>query len=252
VWAGSSAFDVDGQRIVVRSTDRRVHELLRAGLRAHIADDGAEPCCTYSISVSDEDGHVLYRGSSVVIRTRQLSQLVATLLDHLSAHATPATSDYLHLYALAFLSDGAAVIVAWDFVCYVAILRSRIEGAGWRLLDGPVLIDKRTGELVVHDNRIEVDRDALDDVADASPGGRFPIVGWVFRSAEEPVSLAGANVRALRQVVNRSLVGAQAALDGVAAALAGAEVGELAPAPAAELAEPLLSLLRQFDGRVRA
>jgi hypothetical protein len=78
-------------------------------------------------------------------------------------------------------------------------------------------------------------------------GGKRSIVGWIFMGDGPAVTRAGAHLRAVRTIANRSSIGPQEALDGVALALHGAEICTLQSVPAVDLAEPLLAALRQFD-----
>jgi hypothetical protein len=261
VWAGTTSFEIEGQRIVVQSSDRHLHEILRRALTTHVLESDARPCCTYSVSVSDSGVYALHRGPSLVIRARKMSRVIGTLLAQLSAHgAATASSDTLHAYALAFLRNDAAVIIPWDLFCQVAVLRRRIEAAGWELDDGPVLIDRRTGELVLQANSLQIDWTPFGghrEISRASmknrlpSGGRRSIVGWIFVGDGPAVTRAGANLRAVQTIANRSSIGPQEALDGVALALHGAEICTLRSVPAPDLAEPLLAALRQFDDGMR-
>ena len=102
----------------VRSTSAPVHAVLRRALAAHLVepdDDPASP--NFSLHVAEGDGapgtkqfHLLYRGVTAVLPTRDLRRLVDGLLCYLSAAVDRPAAGILRLYVLPLVKDGAAVL----------------------------------------------------------------------------------------------------------------------------------------------
>ena len=92
----SSTFEIGDWYLGVRSTSERADQLIRRFLAAHYVEDvEAPPNC--SVALADpaprrsavQDLHLLYRSSSLVVRTRSPSRVLRGLAAHLSAFAPP-------------------------------------------------------------------------------------------------------------------------------------------------------------------
>jgi len=181
--------------------------------------------------------HFLYRGITPVVRTRDAHRLLEGLFAHLSGHAHDQRDTHLRIDALALVHGDTAVLAPADMQTVMPLLERRLNANGLRLVDRPwVAIDPATGELVVPEPTLDIDRSALDGLDELVPPprradppvapGRYRIVGWGFGRGETdagPLSTASAVVCAVDEVLNLKRVGAQRVLDGLTDTLRGAK-----------------------------
>ncbi|MDQ4070652.1 MAG: hypothetical protein M3203_14445 [Actinomycetota bacterium] len=206
-------------------------------LAAHLVepdDDPAPP--NFSLHVAEDDGargakdfHLLYRGITAVVRTRDLRRLVQGLLGYLSAVAERPDADMLRLDLLALVTEGAAVLAPAAVRSSLASIERRLNAKGLRVVDRPwTCVDVTTGELVVPEPDLTVDRSALDQLPSggrgerAVPPGRYPVVGWGFgvgREEQGPISRALALTLAGSRLLDRPPAGPQHTLDRLAGVL---------------------------------
>ncbi len=195
--------------------------------------------------------HLLYRGVTAVVRTRDLRRLVDGLLGYLSAAVERPDDDTLRLDVLALVHDGAAVLAPASIRPLLPSIERRLNAKGLRVVDRPwSCLDVTTGELVVPEPHLSVERSALEELGRGSRDaavapGRYPVVGWAFGAGQEaqgPMSRALALTFAGARLLDGPPLDPQAALDRLAAVL-----GRLHPAGVwAErlegLVEPLVAL----------
>ena len=208
-----------------------MHDVLRRALAAHLVDPGDDPPSpNFSLHVAEDDGprkdfHLLYRGVTPVVRTRDLRRLVDGLLGYLSA-AVEHPDDALRLDVLALVKDGAAVLAPAGIASSLASIERRLNAKGLRVVDRPwATVDLSTGELVVAEPELTVDRSALAELPSgggrdgAVPPGRYPVVGWGFGVGQEeagPISRALALTLGGARLLDRLTLDPQPALDGLA------------------------------------
>ncbi|HEX2046724.1 MAG TPA: hypothetical protein VHF27_03110 [Acidimicrobiales bacterium] len=221
----------------VRSTSAAVHDVLRRALAAHLVDPDDDPASpNFSLHVADDAGergakefHLLHHGTTAVVRTRDLRRLVDGLLGYLSAAVERPDDDTLRLDVLALVRDGAAVLAPAGIRPLLPSVERRLNAKGLRVVDRPwSCVDVTTGELVVPEPELAVDRSALEPLGRGSrhdgavPPGRYPVVGWAFgagREAQGPISRALALTFAGGRLLDRRTLDPQAALDRLAAVL---------------------------------
>ncbi|MDQ4096627.1 MAG: hypothetical protein M3144_01995 [Actinomycetota bacterium] len=186
----------------------------------HIANDGKDR--------RPKEFHHLYRGFTSVIRTRDLRRLINAQLAYLSAFVDEGDLGSLQPDAVAFVREGGAVLAPPEIRTFLPSIERRLAANGLRVVDQPwARVDPSSGELLVTEPRLYVDRSVLDDLGDqagrrtldaAAPPGRYPILGWAFGTGvgeRGPISRALAVTLAGAALRNRSQLGNQAALKGL-------------------------------------
>ncbi len=237
-----------------------MHAVLRRALAAHLVepdDDPASP--NFSLHVAEDDGargakqfHLLYRGVTAVVRTRDLRRLVDGLLGYLSAAVERPDGDMVRLDVLALVKDGAAVLAPASIRSLLPSVERRLNAKGLGVVDRPwSCVDVTTGELVVPEPDLSVDRSALDQLGRGSRGdgavapGRYPVVGWAFGAgpdAQGPMSRALAVSLAGGRILDRHTLDPQARLDRLAALLGRLEPVGVWAERLDGLVEPLVAL----------
>jgi hypothetical protein len=250
----------------VRSTSAAVHDVLRRTLAAHLVEPDEDPASpNFSLHVAEVDGargaqdlHLLYRGITAVVRTRDLRRLVDGLLGYLSAAVERPDDRTLRLDLAAFVKDGVAVLAPAAVRSSMPVIERRLNAQGLRAVDRPwACVDATTAELIVPEPDLTVDGAALDCLPSnarrdaAVPAGRYPVVGWGFGiGADErgPISRALAVTLAGARLVDGAALGPKAALGGLAALIGRLQpVGLWADQPEA-LVNPLVALASPAGG----
>lgn len=241
-WVATSTFHVGPWAVGVRSTSATTDTALRRILATHLLDADAPPY--FSALVSDEGPdngkarsfNFLYRSSDTLVRTRSPGRVVRTLLHYLSdlVPSDPVEPDALtvRLRATGLIVEGRAIVAPEDLRTEMAAIETRLNRAGMRVIDAPVLhLEPGTGHVIVPEPAITVDGDALAEYERTHPSprelaavqpGRYPIAAWALETSADavgPVGRAQGVAAAAQLVANADVVGAQRALDVVAGAL---------------------------------
>jgi hypothetical protein len=234
-WATTTTFRIGEWAIGVRSSSLEMDAVLRRVLGAHVVDVDAP--ANFSALMADGETRTfnfLYRASDALVRTRAGGRLLRTLIAHLSEFAEP-PAPAIQLNAAALIADGGAIVVPDGLRAEMAGIETRLNVAGLQVVDAPTLGLEADGHIVVPEPAISVDAAALAEYdLDSGPlgrelpavlPGRYPITAWAFVTGEPgagPVGRAQGIAAAAQQVRNAATVGAQHALEVVAAALADA------------------------------
>lgn len=120
-----------------------------------------------------------------------MSRLVQVLLAHLSAWDRAERTDLLRLHVAGFTRGRGAVLVPSSLRLRV---ESRLAAQGFRSVDGPwVVVDPRTGEVVVDEPALALDASALGALTDRWPRsphehlaadvGRYVVRLWALSDA---------------------------------------------------------------------
>jgi hypothetical protein len=220
----------------VRCTSSDVLALLRQALASHVVEPDEPPApSNFSLTVAADgrpravkDFHLLYRGAASVVRTRDLRRLFEALFAYLSGVAEVADAGSVRLDVMAFVKDGAAILVPAAIRSSLPLLERRLNAKGLFVLDRPwVRVDVATGEMLVSEPDLVVDRSVVAGIGRTDgggrggydcgvPAGRYPIVGWGFgvgAAHEGPVSRALAVTLAGEHLLDRAGTTPQVALD---------------------------------------
>ena len=217
----------------VRSNRDDVDATVRTLLAAHVVGDVDAPA-NYSVWIADRDHanrpavelHRLYRAFRPIVRSRSSSHVFDGLLRHLDAHLDPAP-DVLHLHWLAAVDGDRAALVANVFDGLVDRIQPRLRSRRIRLFDAPsISVDPLTGELLVAEPRLTVDRNVLATVdnhdraasrelAPVAPG-RYAVTGWVTFAPDDNAPSRGAELAGLGgTVADTGGLGGDAVLSGL-------------------------------------
>jgi hypothetical protein len=172
----SGTYDLGGGRLGVRTTSARFGEALdRALARYRVEDD--EPA-TYSIVLhggangerrSGRGFHILYGGTTALVRTLELTTLVRSLLTELEAATFAARNDSIHVRAALLLAGGRTVLAPWWIAPYLGDLGRRVERAGLKLPGTTWLaVDRSSGRVVPTELRLGIDEGPLRALVDDS------------------------------------------------------------------------------------
>ena len=133
-----------------------------------------------------EQVSLLYRSSTLVVRSRTPSRVLQGLFAYLSGHLDP--PEGFRTNAVAAIVDGQAVMLPPVVLGSLKVLQPHLRRARWQLVDAPYsILDVEAGELVVPDLGITVDTEVVaeleaqerstKEMPRVSPG-RYPIRGW--------------------------------------------------------------------------
>lgn len=197
IWARTSAYAVGEFHLGIRADSGRTDEILGRVFSAHRLPDGTEAPDNFSVVLGDggERGsrglNLLLQNTSTVVRSRSPRRVIAALATYLSAYVPTESADddtLIRVSAVGAIVGDDAVILPASTVTWLEQVQSRLNRAGFRLVDAPyATVDTATNELVVPAPLVEVDWDALAAVDDPGTGrselprvepGRYPLKAW--------------------------------------------------------------------------
>lgn len=131
----------------------------------------------YSVVVAggDEKGqlgkgfHILYRGTSAIVRTLHLPTLARGLIQELESLTFPHREDAIYLDAALMSSNGTSAITPSTLVSYIGKLGRRVDRSGVQLPGSThVAVDPQSGRLVPIRPVLEIPGDAVGRAAELS------------------------------------------------------------------------------------
>lgn len=253
VWTETATFDVGGLHLGVRSSNAEFDQLLRETLRAHLVEGGEAPP-NFSVKLADANKrngpvgfHLLYRSSSVQLRTRDPQRLVRGLFAHLASYRKEQLRGFLGVQGVGLVSERGAVIAPTTLRQIRAQIERRLNELGVRFIDDSfILMDWKSHEVVVPEPFLEIDWSALDRLDKILPGGRpdppvppgrYPLIGWAFFAhGEERLTRGQALALGVRSTFGDEALGMQPTLDALADVMRNIEPVSVAWSTPAELA----------------
>ena len=165
----SRTYEFGGSRLGVRTTSARFGESLDGALaRYRVEDEGP---ATYSIVVhggangerrSARGFHILYWGTTALVRTLEIRTLIRGLLAELDANSFAGRKDSIYVRAALLRAAGKTVLVPWWIVPYLGDLGRRVERAGLKLPGTTwVAVDRQSGWVVPIERKLEIDERPL-------------------------------------------------------------------------------------------
>jgi len=181
----------------VRSGDAATDELLRRLLAAHLVPGLGAPANLSIMLASAESGrgpvqafNQLFRGSQLVVRTRDPRRAVQALLTYLAALGGAPDPSLLHVTGLPAVANGRGVVLPRGILSSLKTLQPRLHRAGIALVDAPMAtIDPRIVSLVVPEPGLGDDAAVLAEVPEARrlgaelprvEPGAYPLAAWAF------------------------------------------------------------------------
>jgi hypothetical protein len=142
----------------------------------------------YSVVIAggdpDEDGkskrrfHILYRGSSQVVRTMDLPTLGNALFAELESTMYEDRDDAVYLDAAALSMDGKIALIPGNYLPTLWKLSRRLYQAGIRLpLARTIAVDRETGQVIPTQRELKLPGDAIDSLTGAVGAEAAAILG---------------------------------------------------------------------------
>jgi hypothetical protein len=257
VWASTTTFAIGDVWLGIRSNDDAFDSSLRRALQPYVAEGVEAPpnfWCKLAGPV-DAKGrrglHFLYRGSTTLVRTRNLQRLRNALLLELGAYAAAPDPSMLSLAAVGFVSNnGRAVLAPPGLRPWLSAIERRLNARGLWVVDTPTtLVDAERSELVVPEPALDIDWSAFQPDGSDRDGvvqpGRYPIAGWAFftdTASPEVVTRARAVAIAAQFVTNIDALGVQTSLDRIAGVVRTIEPTALTVSRPGDVVQPLAAL----------
>jgi hypothetical protein len=234
VWATTTAIRVGDLHIGVRSATPDIRDALESALALHVVDNTAAPASHAIHAPSDlpTGARPLYRvfeECSPVFVTPSLDRAVAVLAgylaDYLPPEETPTTT--VHLDAAAVIRAEGAILIPWQVPYLQPASEQRLRHVEAKVLERRhVRVDTTTREVDVPAS-VLVEGGPLGRTGSVTPGGRYPIRGWVFlgRQGNAPFTRSQAVAHAMAIAYRRTTSAANlpllaSLLDGMPIALA--------------------------------
>jgi hypothetical protein len=229
-------------------TDAALAPRLRAALAAHVRDD-ARPPVNFSVQLASATKrrrgagfHLLHRGSSVLVRSRDPHRVVNGLLLYLDAFTPGYGSGLLPVNGVALVGGSGALLAPSVLRPSMSRLERRLNLRGLRVVDTPwALIDPDGPTVVVPEPTLAVDHRALTGIEVLAPSrpdptvpaGRYLLRDWVFLG--DGGALTRARAVALATRFTRETNGVQGTLDALAEVMRAVVPRSVAWAPPSEL-----------------
>jgi hypothetical protein len=243
--------------IGLRSSSHQLTEEIRDVFSAHVDDDVEAPT-NYSLRMASGPKnrrstgfHLLYRGSTIVLRSRDPKRVIQGTISQLDSHARDYTG-LLRIQGMALVNDHGALAVPALLREYLPQMERRLNVRGVRVVDLPwVLADPVTREIVVPEPGLDIASAAVDRFAETHdagredppvPPGRYPMLGWSFFG--EGVPTRGFAVAMGARITARSPgASLQDSLDSLADIVRHVEPHHLTWDEPAALTKPILRLM---------
>jgi hypothetical protein len=213
-WEGHTTVKLGDHALKVRSTSKAFNAWLGNTLKPYKV---RKPSASFWYSVviaggdPDEDTkskkrfHILYRGSSQVVRTLDLPTLGRALFAELESTMFDERDDAVYVEAAALAMDGRIALIPGNYLPTLWKLSRRLHQAGVRLpLARTVAIDRQTGQVVPTTPRLDIPDDALEQLTEAVGAEAAAVLGiagdgrgrnqehlerWILDSPAAPVSV---------------------------------------------------------------
>jgi hypothetical protein len=163
------------------------------------------------IARSEEQGqlgkgfHILYRGTSAIVRTLHLPTLARGLIQELESLTFPQREDAIYLDAALMYSNGATAITPSNLVSYIGKLGRRVDRSGVQLPGSThVAVDPQSGWLVPIRSVLEIPGDAVERAGElTSSNGHRADRRFVEESLDPDMVLTFAGSELALQPVSR-------------------------------------------------
>jgi hypothetical protein len=165
----SRTYDFGASRLGVRTTSASFGESLDRALAGYRVPD--EEPATYSIVVdggangerrSTRGFHILYWGTTALIRTLHLGTLIRGLLTELDATSFAERNDSIYVRAAMLRAAGKTVLAPWWVGSYLGDLGRRVERAGLELPGSTwVAVDRDSAQVVPLARGLKIDERPL-------------------------------------------------------------------------------------------
>ena len=129
--------------------------------------------------------HILYRGTSAIVRTLHLPTLARALIQELESLTFAERTDAIYLDAALMASNGTTAITPSSLLPYIGKLGRRVERSGVRLPGtSHVAVDLENGRIVPIQPLLKIPTDAVERAAELSSSNGHQPDRWF---TEEPL-----------------------------------------------------------------
>jgi hypothetical protein len=171
-WEGHTTIKLGEHPFKIRSTSKAFNTWLGDVFKPYkVRKPSAQNWYSVVIAGGDPDEetkskkrfHILYRGSSQVVRTLDLSTLGQALFAELESTMFEDRDDAVYVEAAALAMDGRVALIPGSYLPTLWRLSRRLHQAGVRLpLSRTVAVDRETGQVIPTKPKLEIPNDALD------------------------------------------------------------------------------------------
>jgi len=193
-WVVHQSYEIGGTRFQIRTTSKAFGRWLGSTLSRYRVKGSAEPF--YSIVVDDSAGgrkngstkrfHILYRGTSQVVRTLDLALVGRTLLSELETLQCGQRDDATYLEAGVVSMDGKTALVSGPLVAYLGGAARHAVRAGLLLpATRSLAIEPESGRVGPVRPQLTYPQDAALQLTQIAPTGESPERAFL----EDPVKV---------------------------------------------------------------
>lgn len=211
-WEADTTLKLGDQALRIRSTSKAFNAWLGRTLKPYKSRKSAHNFYSVVIAGGDPDEdpksskrfHILYRGSSQVVRTLDLPTLGRALFADLESVMFPERDDAIYVEAAPLALDGRIALIPGNYLPTLWKLSRRLHQAGIRLpLSRTVAVDRESGQVIPTTPRVEVPDDALDRleeevgaeaaavlrVAGTRGAGNGHLERWILKDPSIPIAV---------------------------------------------------------------
>jgi hypothetical protein len=228
-WEGHTTVKLGDHPLKVRSTSKAFNAWIGQVLKPYKVRKPSAPTW-YSVVIAggdpDEDAkskkrfHILYRGSSQVVRTLDLPTLAQALFAELESTMFDERDDAVYIEVAALAKDGRVALIPGTFLPTLWKLSRRLHQAGVQLpLSRTVAVDRKTGQIIPTTPKLKLPGDALESltklvgseagailgIAGKRPADNGHLERWVLDAPTSPVAVltTGASEQGPREPQSR-------------------------------------------------
>ncbi len=171
-WEAHTTVKLGDHAFKIRSTSRAFNTWLGNVLKPYkVRKPSAQNWYSVVIAGGDPDEdtkskrrfHILYRGSSQIVRTLDLPTLGQALFAELESTMFEERDDAVYVEAAALAMDGKVALIPGRYLPTLWKVSRRLHQAGVRLpLARTVAIDRQTGQVIPTKSTLEIPGDAID------------------------------------------------------------------------------------------
>jgi hypothetical protein len=192
-WEAQTTIKLGDHPFKIRSTSKAFNTWVGNILKPYKVRKPSAPIW-YSVVIAggdpDEDAkskkrfHILYRGSSQVVRTLDLPTLGQALFAELEATMFEDRDDAVYVEAAALAMNGRVALIPGSFLPTLWKLSRRLHQAGIGLpLSRTVAVDRETGQVIPTTPKLEIPDDALDRLTETVGSEAGAILGVAGKRA---------------------------------------------------------------------
>jgi hypothetical protein len=210
-WEAYTTLKLGDNKIQVRSTSKAFSRWLGSTLSQYKVRKSGRVWYSIVIAGDDPDDdqkskrrfHILYRGSSQVVRTLDLATLGRALFAELESVQFPQRDDAIYVDAAALAMNGRIALIPGNYLPTMWKLSRRLHQSGVLLpLARTIAVDRETGQVIPTTPKLEVPDDAIETLNETVGKDASAVLGvagrregnghlerWVLQDIAAPVAV---------------------------------------------------------------